>query len=564
MSLGVVMLVHTSLDRAIQVATHWARSGCPVVIHVDSRVAEADVTRLTQKLAMFDTVLLSARHACEWGSWSIVAATQSACELMLERFPQVEHVYLASGSCLPLRRISELEAYLSARPDVDFIESVTTDEVEWTVGGLAQERFMFRFPFSWRKQRGLFDGYVRLQRRLKYKRQMPDKLVPHLGSQWWCLTRKTLSAILTSENRAVYDRYFQHVWIPDESYFQTLTRRYGTRIESRSLTMSKFDFQGKPHVFYDDHKSLLERSNCFVARKIWPRAEDLYRSFLIEEPKARSQTEPNPLKIDQMFSKARDRRTRGRTGLNMTGRLPNHGWENGVTSGRYSIFQGYSDLFENFEDWLSRRTGNRVQGHLFSRSEVQFSDRGQTYNGALSDSTALRDYRPRNFLTNLIWNTRGEHQCIQFSPRDHQEVRGFITSDRNAHINVITGAWAIPIFHSDLSFAKMRQEAARLQKIEGEFVEALRSSQTKARVSMWNLAEFVANPVANLQAILDDLGGDAQRRPTEMPQIVDLTGFGEFLQELKNQGMSPTLMGDFSVVDGPQNPSDGQRPYLVN
>ena len=28
---------------------------------------------------------------------------------------------------------------------------------------------------------------------------------------------------------------------------------------SRSLTLSKFDFQGKPHVFYDDHLDLLAR-----------------------------------------------------------------------------------------------------------------------------------------------------------------------------------------------------------------------------------------------------------------------------------------------------------------
>jgi hypothetical protein len=50
--------------------------------------------------------------------------------------------------------------------------------------------------FQWRKQRRLFDGYVRLQRRLGFKRRIPAGIVPHLGSQWWCLTRHTLSAIL--------------------------------------------------------------------------------------------------------------------------------------------------------------------------------------------------------------------------------------------------------------------------------------------------------------------------------------------------------------------------------
>jgi hypothetical protein len=187
---------------------------------------------------------------------------------MLQDFPQVRHVYLSSGSCLPLRPVAELVRYLDERPRTDFIESVTTEDVGWTIGGLNLERFTMRFPFSWRKQRRLFDTYVRLQRRVGLKRRVPAGIVPHLGSQWWCLTRQTLSAILDNPDRAEIDRYFRHVWIPDESYFQTLVRQVSDQVESRSLTLSKFDFQGKPHIFYDDHLQILRRSDCFVARKI--------------------------------------------------------------------------------------------------------------------------------------------------------------------------------------------------------------------------------------------------------------------------------------------------------
>jgi hypothetical protein len=107
------------------------------------------------------------------------------------------------------------------------------------------ERFTLRFPFSWRTQRWLFDRYVRLQRLVGFQRSIPNGIVPHLGSQWWCLTRQTLSAILQGPDRALYDRYFRRVWIPDESYFQTLVRQVSGNVESRSLTLSKFDFQGK-------------------------------------------------------------------------------------------------------------------------------------------------------------------------------------------------------------------------------------------------------------------------------------------------------------------------------
>ena len=186
MTLGVVMLCHTALDRAAQVARHWVERDCPVVIHVDKRVSAADYGALQTALSDLADVRFSGRYACEWGTWGIVAATQAAATTMLREFPGVHHIYLASGSCLPLRPVRELVAYLEERPRTDFIESVTTAEVGWTVGGLDLERFTLRFPFSWRKQRRLFDGYVRMQRRVGFKRKMPPGIVPHLGSQWWC------------------------------------------------------------------------------------------------------------------------------------------------------------------------------------------------------------------------------------------------------------------------------------------------------------------------------------------------------------------------------------------
>ena len=308
MSVGIVMLVHTALGRAEQVARHWAAAGCPVVIHVDKSVPRQTHDAFVQALADVPALVFSKRYRCEWGTWGLVAASQTASEMMLNRFPDVRHVYLASGSCLPLRPVKELIDYLAARPRTDFIESATTADVPWTVGGLDEERFTMRFPFSWKRRRYLFDRAVAVQRFIGLKRRIPKGVVPHMGSQWWCLTRQTLSAILQDPKRAAYDAYFRHVWIPDESYFQTLARLYSTQIESRSLTLSKFDFQGKPHIFYDDHLQLLRRSDCFVARKIWPKADRLYEAFLTDEAGAMKRTEPNPGKIDRIFAKAVDRR----------------------------------------------------------------------------------------------------------------------------------------------------------------------------------------------------------------------------------------------------------------
>ncbi len=564
MSLGFVMLCHTALGRAAQVARHWATRGCPVVIHVDKRVRAKAYERLRADLADLTDIRFSPRFACEWGTWGLVAATQAASAMMLRDFPGVRHVYLASGSCLPLRPVEELVAYLDERPRTDFIESVTTEDVGWTIGGLNIERFTLRFPFSWRKQRRLFDAYVRLQRLLGFRRRVPAGLVPHLGSQWWCLTRQTLSAILDDPEREQWDRYFRRVWIPDEGYFQTLVRLYSSDVESRSLTLSKFDFQGKPHIFYDDHLQLLRRSDCFVARKIWPHADRLYATFLSDELRNQARAEPNPGKIDRLFAKAVERRTKGRAGLYMQSRFPNSDWENGMTAAPYSVFEGFSDLFENFDLWLGKVAGSRVHGHLFAPDRAEFAGGETIYNGALSDSASLRDYDPRAFLVSLIWNTRGERQCFQFGPNDRQKIGSFLARDPNAQISVISGGWAVPLFRSNLNFGDIRREAARLQKIEAEHLDVLRSVKAKARVRIWTLADFVENPMEPLQAIIDEISPRSLRRLTEAPRMADLTGFGQFLQNLRNQGMQPVLMGDFPAGDDPRNATTRRgRPYLV-
>jgi len=563
-TVGVIMLVHTALDRAEQVARHWANNGCPVVIHVDRSVPRRKFNGFRDALSDLDTIEFCRRHRCEWGTWGLVAASQSASELMLDRFAEVRHVYLASGSCLPLRPVQELISYLADRPRTDFIESATTADVPWTVGGLDHERFTLRFPFSWRKNRYLFDRYVEFQRRLGLKRKIPNGLVPHMGSQWWCLTRQTLSAILQDPDRATYDRYFSKVWIPDESYFQTLARQYSTHIESRSLTLSKFDFQGKPHIFYDDHLQLLRRSDCFVARKIWPHANRLYAAFLTDPAGAMKKTEPNPGKIDRIFAKAVERRTRGRPGLYMQSRFPNANWENGLTAGPYSILAGFADLFEGFEGWLTKATGARVHGHLFAPDGVHFAGGQTVINGGLCDSVPLRDYNPRAFLTNLVWNTRGERQCFQFGPLDNQKIIWDVAKDPDAQISVISGAWSVSLFRSNRNFADIRARAAEMQKTESEFLNVLRSPYAKARIRIWTMADFVEAPMEPLQLIVDEIGPRATRRLTEAPKMADLTGFGQFLQNLKNQGMHPYLMGDFPVAaqTGPPQ-SRAPKPYIV-
>ena len=545
MTVGFVMLVHDQLHRAAEVARHLASRGAPVVIHVDARVPRAIFRGFADGLSDLPGVRFAPRRRCRWGTWSIVEATLAGSRKLLADFPEVGHVFLICGTALPIRPLAELRGFLAGRPDTDFIESVTTNDVAWTKGGLDRERFTLSFPFAWRSQRRLFDLWVGLQRRLGTTRRIPDGIEPHLGSQWWCLTRTTLERIFDDPERTRLVRYFRRVWIPDESYFQTIVRRHARRLESRSLTLAKFDFQGKPHVFYDDHRDLLEQSDRFFARKIWPRADALYRHFLSDRP-ARPRELTDPARADRHFARAVERRTRGRPGLYMQSRFPNGGWENGKSAAPYSVFEGFADLFEDWGQWLGKVPGVRVHSHLFGPERAEFADGQTEYAGALSDIATLRDYNPVAFLTNLVWNTRGERQCFDFGPADNQEITWFVASDANAQVAVISGAWIVALLRSGLAPAELRRRAAELQATEAAHLDVLRNARTKARVRIWTLAEFLEAPGEVLRIVQEDLAGPAGHALVPAPRMVDLSGLVALLQTLRNEGLLPHIVGDIS------------------
>jgi hypothetical protein len=315
-------------------------------------------------------------------------------------------------------------------------------------------------------------------------------------------------------------------------------------------------------VFYDDHLHLLRQSSAFVARKIWPQADLLYRTFLAGEDPNRPA--PNPGKIDRLFAKAVERRTKGRPGLYMQSRFPSRLRGGNRSAAPYGMFEGFVDLFQDFRPWLAQAADARVHGHLFDPDRVQFAGGETVFKGGLSDSASLRDYNPRSFLTNLIWNTRGETQCFQFGPGDVQDIVPFIAGDPQARVFIISGAFAIPLWRSGLAVGEIRSLAARMQKIEADLIALLNGPEAKAQVRVWTLAEFLENPAEPLQLLVDELNPRAQHRMTDLPRLVPLQGFGAFIQDLRNQGMLPILMGEFpESFDAAPDSLPFARPQLV-
>ena len=216
--------------------------------------------------------------ACRWGDWSLVEAT-----LLLARAALTDpdfacdRLLLASGSCRPIRPWASLRRFLVERAGIEFIEAHDLDQGRWTRDGLERERFEYWFPFNYQSQRRRFELATALQRRLGVRRRLPAGLRPHFGSQWWCLTRPTLAAVVDQLGRPALAAYFSRCWIPDEFAIQSLVAGVCPpgAVAGHGLTYSEFDAQGKPLVLEDWHAGHVSAQPFFFARKISTHARSL-------------------------------------------------------------------------------------------------------------------------------------------------------------------------------------------------------------------------------------------------------------------------------------------------
>jgi hypothetical protein len=249
-----------------------------VAIHFDARSRPADFDRIRAALAQNPSVTFARRRVkCGWGEWSLVAATLEATRAALADFPGATHFYMLSGDCMPIKSAEFVRARLEAE-DADHIETFDFFESDWIKTGIKEERLIYRHWFNERQRKRLFYAALNLQKRLGLARPLPRDLKIRIGSQWWCLRRRTVEAVMDyiARRRDVL-RFFRTTWIPDETFFQSIVAHLvpEAEIRSRTLTFLLFTDYGIPVTFHDDHHDLLLAQDFLFARKISPDAVEL-------------------------------------------------------------------------------------------------------------------------------------------------------------------------------------------------------------------------------------------------------------------------------------------------
>lgn len=378
---------------------------CLVSVHYDDNSSSTEFARLKRRYTGEERVLLvEDRARCSWGQFGIVDGTVRALRLLAASGKDYTHAYLVSCSCWPIRPIAELRQFLDRNGAVDFIESY--DE-RWMTGGLREERYTLRHPFSFTRQRALFEAGVRLQRKLRIRRKIPAGLSPRYGSQWWCLRRETITGILrwVEENPTAY-AFYRQVWIPDETFFQTIAHTLGATVARGYIpTLYTFNVHGKPIVFYDDHLAWLQQQPHFFARKVALSAERC-RAALFLLACSPAPTEQPVIDVPKCATRIPPAtRTEPYYGRIFEPGSGVRNWPKNLETMRQTsvVLYGPPSLTLLATETLRASGGLTVLGRLFHPDRIDFQPGRSDFYGLNSGEIALRDYDRTLYLSRALF-----------------------------------------------------------------------------------------------------------------------------------------------------------------
>lgn len=227
------------------------------VLHVDQKTDGAVYRTMQERLADLADVTFLPRHACHWGGFGHVAASLKGIRELTRRGWDGDHVILLSGQDYPIKPNAHVQDFLERGKGRSFFLHFPLPTPNWTHGGL--DRFA---SWHWR--------YRRIHVRLPLRRTLPAGLRPWGGSAYWIMSRNALRRVAEFvDANPAYVRFFRHVDIPDELFFQTilLNSPEAERCVDLRLHYTEWSRSPAPAILTTDDYPRLFASSCLFARK---------------------------------------------------------------------------------------------------------------------------------------------------------------------------------------------------------------------------------------------------------------------------------------------------------
>ena len=183
-----------------------------IVVHVDRKTDDGIYKQMLEGAGGLGSVHFLERHTCHWGGFGHVRATLKAIRHLMLYEPDFDYAVLLTGQDYPLHSRTHTERVLRDAAGRSFMRFDPLPFAEWDPGGGLDR--VEQWHLAWRR---------RLHLRLPLRRRIPGGLAAYGGSGYWCLARDAVEFVdrFVQHNEA-YTRFFKHVYVPDELFFQTI------------------------------------------------------------------------------------------------------------------------------------------------------------------------------------------------------------------------------------------------------------------------------------------------------------------------------------------------------
>lgn len=230
------------------------------LVHVDRKSDDATYLAMVDGVADLESVRFLPRHSCHWGGFGHVRASLKGIRELVRSGDDPDYVVLLSGQDYPIKSNAYLRDFLAAGANRCFFLHFPLPTENWSHGGMNRLR-------DWHVR------YRGLHLRLPLRRQLQHPLRPWGGSAYWIISRPALRTIADFvDANPWYVRFFEHVDIPDEIFFQTilLNSAEAERCIDFRLHYTEWSRTPAPAILTaEDYQHLVE-SSCLFARKFDP------------------------------------------------------------------------------------------------------------------------------------------------------------------------------------------------------------------------------------------------------------------------------------------------------
>ena len=242
-------------------------------IHIDKKsiITKEEIERLKNNCQIAGVYQ---KYRINWGGFNILKAELLLLQEIVKN-NSIDYIHFMSGQDYPIKKLDDIKSFFKNNNGREFIEYMKLPVEKWEYG--TYDRFVYYrlndwFDYNTCKGYKIIEKFITLQKRIGYKRRIPDQF-EHLygGSNWMSITYECAKHM--TENKRKFRRFYnrlKYTFAADEVYFHTviLNSIFADKVENNNQRCILWDGKCSPIDLNETHWWKIINSNRLFARKL--------------------------------------------------------------------------------------------------------------------------------------------------------------------------------------------------------------------------------------------------------------------------------------------------------